>query len=249
MAQIIKIPGINGLGKTQGAKNASDLIVNTKNKLELNQDNLKEQQEKIYEKAKEALQENKKAIFIGGDHSISYPLTKAFTELHENSKIIVFDAHPDLMPPMQEPTHEEWLRALIEKENYLSKNIILIGARKIEPEEHTFLEKHNIKQISIELIREEPKEAIKKIISKIEGKETYISFDIDVIDEKFVPATGYPEESGLSIQVAKQLIEEIIQNSNVIAADLVELHTNYSESEVDKTTHAAKEILDSLKKI
>ena len=55
-----------------------------------------------------------KVCFVGGDHSITYPLFKAFREKNAKPFLIVFDAHADCMPSMKEPTHEEFLRRIIE---------------------------------------------------------------------------------------------------------------------------------------
>ena len=67
-----------------------------------------------------------KIIFLGGDHSISYSLGKAFFEHCEKENkepcLIIFDAHADCIKPMKEPTHEEWLRALID-EGFPKENI------------------------------------------------------------------------------------------------------------------------------
>ena len=61
----------------------------------------------IYEKSKEVLQGNVKPLFLGGDHSITFPIVKAFSEVYsKNPGIIIFDAHPDLMSELNEPTHE-----------------------------------------------------------------------------------------------------------------------------------------------
>ena len=134
---IVKVPGINGLGKTNGCEKAGNLILadlneiysNERNvpidvkildleEIHLDNSNLVEASKLIYENALKTFKTKPKTIFIGGDHSISYPLTKAFFEDCKSSNkepcLIVFDAHPDCMKPMKEPTHEEWLRALIE---------------------------------------------------------------------------------------------------------------------------------------
>ncbi|RMD67822.1 arginase family protein, partial [Candidatus Pacearchaeota archaeon] len=141
----IGVGAVNGLGNTKGCANAPEKIaafLDVKNfsSLKLNKDNVEEQEKQIYESAKELIK-NSKPIFLGGDHSLSYSTCKAFFQLYPQAKLIVFDAHPDCMPPMKEPTHEEWLRALIEREHIPSpkNNILLIGVRKIEAEESKFM--------------------------------------------------------------------------------------------------------------
>jgi arginase family enzyme len=245
MTNIVKVPGINGLGKTKSTKNSAELIIKDFQTISLTEDNIKTQQERIYKEALKHL--DKKTIFIGGDHSISYPILKAFNKKYKNPFIIIFDAHADCMPPMPEPTHEEWLRALIEKENFPTENIILIGARNVEPEENGFLEEHKIKQFSVKEIEESLDQATHDILIKLEKNPTYISFDIDVFDSSIVPATGYPEEDGPEKQTILALLQSITNEANIKAADLVEIHINHSESDLDKTVHVARQVLEILK--
>ena len=146
--QVIKVPGINGLGHTIETRNAGNAIIAETGKGNLmdieeshvDNSNLDEQEQLIYKNSLDALKDKNKVVFLGGDHSISYSIGKAFKESHGNeSFLIIFDAHPDLMPPMENPTHEEWLRGLIEKTGWKKENIILVGLRKIEQEELLFL--------------------------------------------------------------------------------------------------------------
>ena len=149
--QIVKVPGINGLGKTKGCEGAGNAIIaELKNiysneigkeinvgklnleEIHLDNSNLEITNKLIYKNALEVFEENSKVVFLGGDHSISYGLSRGFFDFCKNSNkepcLIVFDAHPDLMPPMQNPTHEEWLRGLIE-DGFPAENILLVGVR------------------------------------------------------------------------------------------------------------------------
>ena len=136
---IVKIPGINGLGKTAGCEKAGneiikslkDIYTNEQGKIidagkidleeiHLDNKNLELTNELIYKNSFEVFETKPRTVFLGGDHSISYSLTRAFLDFCENSGkepcLIVFDAHADCMKPVDKefPTHEEWLRALIE---------------------------------------------------------------------------------------------------------------------------------------
>src|SRR3989338_6506432 len=169
--QIVKVPGINGFGKTKGCRNAGNSIIamldeiwsSEKGKpierklleleeIHVNNSNLEEQNKLIYENSLEAFEKQDKVIFIGGDHSISYSIVKAFLDYNEdNGKepcLIVFDAHPDCMKAGKEPTHEEWLRAIVEQ-GFPGKNVLLVGARNSDQEEISFLSKNKIRQINL----------------------------------------------------------------------------------------------------
>ncbi len=229
--EIIKVPAINGLGMTKGTELAPDRISPKGETLSLDNSNIAEQEKIIYKNAKE------KTIFIGGDHSISYPIVKAISEKQANLKLIVLDAHPDLMPPMENPTHEEWLSAIIGK-GLEPKNVLLIGARNIDPAE----KEYPIETIAIGKLAN-AKEKIKEFAK---DNQVYLSIDIDFFDAEVAPATGYPEKNGASKEQGLQLIKDIVENTNIIGADLVEV--NPTKEGAEKTIELAKEILESLKK-
>jgi len=150
---IVKIPGINGLGKTQGCEKAGNAILKAVKDIHSNENeipidkklfdleeihldnsNIEKSNELIYKNSLEMYKAKPKSIFLGGDHSISYSTCKAFLDYcNEKEKkpcLIVFDAHADCMQPMKEPTDEEWLRALIEQ-GFRSENLLLVGVRNL----------------------------------------------------------------------------------------------------------------------
>ena len=240
--KFIKIPGINGLGNTIGVESAPDYICN---KLNLNAentilavDNLEEQEKQIYQKAKQALENT---IFIGGDHSISFYISKAFFEKYKNGKLVVFDAHPDLMPSMREPTHEEWLRAIVEKTNCKA---MLIGVRRasenIDKREIEFAENNGIKIVYADELQEKNKE----IMDFIKDSNIYLSLDIDVFDETIVKATGYPEKNGPDKQDILNLLRTIKENSKITTIDIIEI--NPKKSKINETMNITKEIINIL---
>ncbi|NCN99463.1 hypothetical protein COU62_03125 [Candidatus Pacearchaeota archaeon CG10_big_fil_rev_8_21_14_0_10_35_219] len=230
--KFIKIPGINGLGHTSSVKDTASLLFPNIEEIKINYHNIQEQKEQIYNETKKLL-DNENLFIIGGDHSISYPIGLAFLEKHNNPGLIIFDAHADCMPPLTEPTHEEWLSALLTRNDI---PVIIIGLRKIENQEKEFIEKHNI------LINP----SIKEIKEFCKDKNIYVSFDIDSLDPSIAPATYYLEKDGLTMEQAKNYIKEI-PKSQIKIIDLVEIHTNYPKQELQTTLDSAKEIIQAFK--
>ncbi|MCH7567844.1 MAG: arginase family protein [Nanoarchaeota archaeon] len=264
--QIIKVPGINGLGKTNGCRDAGNAIIsrldeihtNEKGKpinknlldleeIHLNNKNLEEQEKLIYKNSLEAFQTKDKVIFLGGDHSISFSIGKAFLHFcNENNKtpcLIVFDAHPDCMPPMKEPTHEEWLRALIE-EGFPKENILLIGSRNATQEEIIFLKENKIKQININELNADLEEITDIIMEFSRQKELYVSLDIDVIDPAFAPSTSYKEPGGITPRQLIYLVSRLSILKNLKAIDIVEVDSEKDKKQYDSmTTKLASKLL------
>jgi agmatinase len=266
---VVKVPGINGLGKTKGCEIAGNEILkilkneiysNEKGKeiifenfdleeIHLENYNLELSNNLIYKNSFNIFEENPKTIFLGGDHSISYSITKGFLDFcnRENRKpcLIVFDAHVDCMESMKEPTHEEWLRKLIE-EGFPSENVLIVGARNVEKSEVDFIKKNKIKQISINSILEDIDNIADTIMEFAFGKEVYVSIDIDVIDPAFAPAVGYSEVGGLTSRQFLYLIQRLKKIKTLRGIDIVEINSEKDKEFGMRTTKLGAKILGEL---
>jgi len=246
---IVKVPGINGLGKTKGCEEAGNAILKTLREeiysselgkeinfdtldleeIHLDNSNLDLSNKLIYKNALEVFESKTKTIFLGGDHSISYSLGKAFLEycksVGKEPCLIVFDAHPDLMKPLKEPTHEEWLRALIE-EGFPPENILLVGIRNSYTDELKFIVERKIRAISINQFLLDIEDSCDILMEFSNGKELYVSLDIDVVDPAFAPSTGYKNEvGGLTSRQLIYLVQRINKVKNLRGVDIVEINS------------------------
>ena len=265
---IVKIPGINGLGKTKGCERAGNAILESLKEIysseeskiidtslldleeiHLDNSNLELSNKLIYENSLEIFNSKPQTIFLGGDHSISYSTTKAFLEHCKEEKkkpcLIVFDAHPDCMEPMKEPTHEEWLRKIIE-EGFPKENILIVGARNSHRDEIKFIKENKIKTISMNSLTEDLADMCEVIMEFSSGKELYVSIDIDVIDPAFAPSTGYPEVGGLTSRQFIYLIQRIRKIKNLRAIDIVEINESVDKEHNNLTVKLGAKILAEL---
>jgi len=267
--QIIKVPGINGLGKTRGCETSCNAILKVLKEIYSNESgksvdsrlldleeihldngNLELTNNLIYKNSLEAFNLKSKLVFLGGDHSVSYSLTKGFLDYcKEQGKepcLIVFDAHPDCMEPMKEPTHEEWLRALIEK-GFPMENILLVGVRNSYKEEIIYLKEKGIKVLGINEILLDIENACDTIMEFSNGKELYVSIDIDVVDPAFAPATGYRNEvGGLTSRQLIYLIQRINKIKRLRAVDVVEINAEKDKEFKGITVKLGAKILAEL---
>jgi len=250
--QIIKVPGLNNLQKNNGCRNAGNAIlaelrglvkISDLNVEEIHVDNFKldEQEKLIYENSKQAFEIQDKVIFLGGDHSVSYPIGKAFLETfgEKNSYLVIFDAHADCMNVWDEikyPDHEEWLSSLVKK-GFDAKKIILIGLRKIEPEEKEFLDSNGIqywemgKFSDMEILCDSIMEFVNKKNAKF-----YLSIDIDVIDPAFAPSTGYLEPGGFTSREILYFVRRLRLLKNLKAVDIVEVDSEKDSAKNNSIT-------------
>jgi len=246
---VVKVPGINGLGKTKGCEGAGNAVLAELKKIYTNEQgkiiepekldleeihldnyNLELTNKLIYENSFEGFETQPRTIFLGGDHSISYSTTRAFFDYCDNSGkkpcLIVFDAHPDCMKPVDRtfPTHEEWLRGLIE-DGFPAENILLVGVRNSDFQEQNFIKEKAIRVISMNQLLEDLNDSCEIIMEFANNKELYVSIDIDVIDPAFAPSTGYPEPGGMSSREFIYLIQRINKMKNLKAVDIIEINS------------------------
>ena len=179
-------------------------------------------------------QSTQPVCFVGGDHSITYATFQAFVkekcgiekDQTASAGLIVVDAHPDLMQSFDPPTHENYLRCMIENNMIHPEKIILIGIRAWDQEEADFIKKHKIKSFSMaEIQREGFNETVLAVMSAArEWKAAYFSIDIDGVDPAFAPGTGYAEPGGLTSRELIHLIHQLKRLPNIKCYDVVEIN-------------------------
>ncbi len=253
--EIIRVRSVNSMGKTKGCEKApvevldalKEIHVNEKGKeiefsklsleeIHVDLNNLEEANYLILKNSEQAFYKNEKVFFIGGDHSISYCIGKSFEKVH-NGLIIVFDAHADCMQDNskagKEPTHEEWLRKLVDG-GFNPRNIILIGTRSFHKTELDFLKKNEINFINMDILQEDLQEVCDLIMERArQSNGFYISIDIDVLDPGFAPGTSYQEPGGMSSRDLIYFIKRLSLLDNFKGADIVEINP---DKDINKQT-------------
>lgn len=241
--QIVRVKLINGCGKTNGCEKAPVEVLKALREIKSSENgkiidfdklyleeihvdisDVRQANHLIFENSKEIFERNYKSFFIGGDHSISYSILKAFLKIEENPLLIVFDAHADCSNPGREPTNREWLRKLIE-EGFDCGKIILISARNLLDEEINFLKEKNITWIKMSLLREDLAGICDLIMERANSSSGFfISIDIDSVDPGFAPGTENLEPGGLSSGELIYFVKRLSLLKNFKGADIVEIN-------------------------
>lgn len=186
--------------------------------IHVDNDNIQEAEQILYQEANKIFAKQETQIFLGGDHSITYPILKAFQQKNSNPFLIVFDAHADCDFCAEEPTHEEWLRKIIE-DGFPPEKIILIGVRKTWEVEKDFLKKHDIKVFQT---IHDMEAVADHITEKASDHNLYISIDIDALDPAFAPAVNYPEPNGLTSKEFFYIFTRLLKIPTLKAIDITE---------------------------
>jgi arginase family enzyme len=124
------------------------------------------------------------------------------------------------------PTHEDYLKVLIEKGVLKKENVIIVGLRNWHKEEYAFLKQNRIKfysmkEISAEGVRE-VSEAVMSVAKNFDG--LYVSMDIDAVDPSSAPGTGYMEPGGLTSRDMLYFLNRLKLLRNLKMLDLVEIN-------------------------
>jgi len=182
-------------------------------------------------------------ITLGGDHSITFPVIRAFKGT--NLEIVHFDTHLDFMDEVAgiRVSHANPLKRASELEHV--KGITQIGIRGLlNPIYITEeAERYGSKIITAE-------KAIKRgtgwVMEQIpEAENIYVTIDIDALDPSVAPGTGTPEPGGFTYLQMREMLTALPEKGNIVGFDLVEVNPLYDPAGVTAQV-AARLIIDFL---
>lgn len=188
-----------------------------------------------------------KRVNLGGDHSLSIATISNMLNFKPNLKVIWVDAHADINTyessttknyhgmPLSYLTHLNRKHEFNFSRHKLDfKNILYIGLRDIDPFEKSIINKHNIKVLDIDSIRQNREKSLGIIQDFMGINPIYLSFDVDVLDPSIMECTGTPVNNGLFQKETKELMKPILQNRNLCGVEIVEFNPINKEYEIIK---------------
>jgi agmatinase len=167
-------------------------------------------------------------ISLGGDHSITYPVVRAFARKYNNLSILHFDAHPDLYDNYQgnRNSHASPFARIMEQK--LVKRLVQVGIRTV-----TAHQREQVRKFGVESI--EMRDLTGDIQLEFDSP-VYISFDIDALDPAFAPGVSHREPGGMSTRQAIDIIQRL--KGRVVGADIVEFNPRMDPLHVTGTVCA-----------
>jgi agmatinase len=170
-------------------------------------------------------------VVLGGDHSITFPILRAFEE-HEPITIVHFDAHTDYRDEVRGVrfAHGSAMRRCSELP--WVRNVYSIGIRSLRTlgEEVEALERRGNVIIPAWDIHESD---VSSIVERLPtDRSVYISFDIDGMDPSIAPGTGTPEVGGLNFNQARALLEAVCASNRVVGMDMVEVNPLFDSGQI-----------------
>jgi agmatinase len=199
--------------------------------------------EKMYQIAAKIFEKEQIPAFIGGDHSVSYPLIKAAAQKYPNLHILHFDAHTDTYSSRYDAVHH-WGKTH-HYGNFMSHCLALPQVAQVY--------QFGIRGVSNINEKEQAKQKIfwrHEISRKLELNGSfdlpkdvpyYVTFDVDVLDPSIMPGTATPIPSGFNLREIKRLLDKLLIDKQIIGFDIVEANNDFDKT--DLTNQVFLEIL------
>jgi agmatinase len=184
---------------------------------------------RIREDARELRRRVRLPLFVGGDHSVTYPILRAYDDLDE-LYIVQLDAHLDFSDFRNATrfANSSPFRRAVEDVPGL-KHITVVGLRGLRnnPEAYQAAKTRGHTLLSARKVREN----LPWVLDQLpQGKKVYLSFDADVLDPSIMPGTSSPEVEGLTYTEAMAVVRHTITQNELVGLDLVELAPNLDPS-------------------
>ncbi len=158
--------------------------------------------------------QGKRPVSLGGDHSITCPIVKAFARKYPDLTIFHFDAHPDLYDEFEGKRLSHACPFARIMESGLAKRLVQVGIRTMVRHQ-----REQAAKFGVEVVEMNALPAYERLRTTA---PVYITFDMDVLDPAFAPGISHREPGGMSVREAIAHLHAI--SGEIVGADLVEFN-------------------------
>jgi arginase len=192
----------------------------------------------IEHKVGELLDKGLRPVSLGGDHSITLPIIRAFAKRVPGLTILHFDAHPDLYDELEGNRHSHACPFARIMEEGAAKRLIQVGIRTMNGHQ-----REQAKRFGVEVIEMRSLPALDRM--KVDGP-IYISFDMDALDPACAPGISHREPGGMTVREAIAHLHAI--TGKIVGADIVEFNPAQDNTQITAMVAAKllKEILGKM---
>ena len=148
-------------------------------------------------------------LILGGCCCAHVGAVEGLAARHGRVAVVWLDAHGDLNTPETSPSGNVWgmpLRMLIDSETVRPQDVVLIGARNLDPPEEAF-----IAEVGLHLGVEELAAAID------DADAVYVALDVDVLDPGEEVVMFMPEPDGSTADEIRAILERISNSRTRVA--------------------------------
>ena len=160
-------------------------------------------------------------VILGGDHAITFPVVRAFTE---PLYVLHFDAHTDYAPFVHglSYTNSHAFRHITAMSTLLGLTQIGIRSLRHTPAQVDDVEKAGGRIIGMNEFRRLGPAGVSAHVP--DGARCYVSIDVDALDMSLVPGCVSAEPNGLLYAELRDALAAIASRLNVVGFDFVEVN-------------------------
>ena len=160
------------------------------------------------------LDQGARPLALGGDHSVTYPVLRAFRGRRRGLTILHLDAHPDLYDAFEGDPYSHASPFARIMEEGLADRLVQVGIRTMNAHQRA-----QAARFGVEVIEMRHWSDARRL--DLAGP-VYVSLDVDVLDPAFAPGVSHHEAGGLSARQVITILQSI--TVEVAGADLVEFN-------------------------
>lgn len=202
-------------------------------------------------------------LILGGDHSIAIGTLAGLGDRYENLGVIWYDAHADLNTGDTSPSgnihgmplavsiglgNEQLVNIRGFAPKIKPENVVIIGARSIDPGERELIKEKGIKVFTMhDIDKLGMTEVMDKAMWYLKDREVdgvHLSLDLDGIDPIYTPGVGTPVPGGISYRESHLAMEMLYSADIITSAEFVEVNPILDEK--NKTADVAVALMGSL---
>lgn len=184
--------------------------------------------ERVEAAARDALASHRFLLALGGDHSVTIPLVRAFAKhLARPFGLVLVDAHPDLFDSYDgsKLSHACTVCRALETGRLSPQHVLMLGTRSYNAVELELLRDSRIRFVPARELHRAGVDAMLSLAREhLRGvADVYLTVDIDAADPAYAPGTGAPVAGGLTSRQLLDLVRGLHETLPVRAMDLVEI--------------------------
>jgi agmatinase len=163
-------------------------------------------------------------VFLGGDHSVSYPLLRAFDDV-DGLHVVQLDAHLDFTDARNGTRYSNSspFRRAADALPTLA-GVTTLGLRGLRFDREAVAAARARGHQLVPMWTLDSPAAVEGAIAALpEGAPVYLSIDVDAFDPAVLPGTSSPEPDGLTYAALTALVRGAIARNRVVGVDVVEL--------------------------
>ncbi len=191
--------------------------------LEVSFGDFEETQRRAVESIAHIVEKNVTPVIIGGEHTVTYFSSQA---LKSDVFYVTLDAHLDYRTDYLDNrfSHASVTRRIAEKVG--GENIIVVGVRSGQKEEIENAASEGVEFISAADFYNDKDKAVNRLGELTQGREVYLSVDMDVLDPSEARGVCNPEPGGIYYRDILRIFS-IMKKCNMAGFDICEVAPVY----------------------